>query len=275
MSKSQDANDSENAQGMSEAASKHFVQGFARGLQVIRSFGADAPRMTLSEVAKRSNLSRASARRILLTLVDLGMAGVADRRFFLTPKVLSLGYAYLSSMPLWQFCQPILESLVAECNETCSLFVLDDTEVVYVQRIAVRRILQIGVTIGSRVPAYATSMGRVLLAGLSPTEFEAYLSNLRIVPLTHATVKTVDDLRAIVEDTRRKGYCWIDSEIEVGICGLAVPIHDSRGRVIAALNVSVSGGRTTEKKAVKQFLPLLQDAANKMHNSLLIEAHNA
>lgn len=258
-----------------ESTPAYFIDGFARGLRVINSFGSNASRLTLSEVAKRADLTRAGARRLLLTLVELGYAGVSDRKFYLTPKILSLGHAYISSMPLWHFAQPILERLVEQANETCSMSVLDDTEVVYVLRIPVRRIMSTGVTVGSRLPAHATSMGRVLLSGLSPSQLEDYFSRADLKRFTEMTTVDPDQLRQKIEDCRSRGYDWVDSEIEHGISGLSVPVRDGSSQIAAALNISFSGGQMKEAQAVKRYLPLLREAADKMSTSLRLQEQSA
>lgn len=249
----------------------YFIDGFARGLRVINSFGSNASRLTLSEVAKRADLTRAGARRLLLTLVELGYAGVSDRKFYLTPKILSLGHAYISSMPLWHFAQPILENLVEQANETCSMSVLDDTEVVYVLRIPVRRIMSAGVTVGSRLPAHATSMGRVLLSGLSPSRLDDYFSRAKLKAFTDSTTVDPEILRAKIETCRTRGYDWVEGEIEQGISGLSVPVRDGSNQIAAALNISFSGGQMKREEAVERYLALLQEAADKMSASLRLQ----
>lgn len=184
----------------------YFINGLAKGLSVIQAFTSEARALTLAEAAYRTGLSRAAARRVLLTLVDLGFATRrGDRHFALTPRVLSLGYAYLSSMPLWSFAEPVLESLVEELQQTCSIAALDGTELVYVARIPVHRTLNQGLSIGSRIPLYCHSAGRVLLSGFTPEQFEDYLQTADLRPLTSRTVTERATLREIIRDVQRRG----------------------------------------------------------------------
>jgi IclR family pca regulon transcriptional regulator len=258
----------ESGEDADTGAARQFVNGFARGLRVIRAFGEGAERLTLTQVAARAELTRAGARRLLLTLEELGYADHVGRLYFLTPKVMSLGYAYISSMPLWNFAQPILERLVGEMNETVSLSVLDETEIVYILRIPVHRILSIGVSVGSRLPAHATSMGRVLLAGLSPDQLDRYFKTVNLRAFTKATVTDPDKLRKIIATDRERGYSWIDGEMEAQISGLSVPVRDGQGHVISALNVSFNRAKLNKDAVVKKFLPGLQKAAEQMTRSL-------
>lgn len=258
----------ENGEDADAGSPRQFVNGFARGLRVIRAFGEGAERLTLTQVAARAGLTRAGARRLLLTLEELGYADHTGRLYFLTPKVMSLGYAYISSMPLWNFAQPMLERLVGEMNETVSLSVLDETEIVYILRIPVHRILSVGVSVGSRLPAHATSMGRVLLAGLSPEQLDRYFKTVNLRAFTKATVTDPDKLRKIIATDRERGYSWIEGEMEEQISGLSVPVKDGQGHVIAALNVSFNRARLSKDAVVKKFLPGLQKAAEQMTRSL-------
>lgn len=251
-----------------DASPRQFVNGFARGLRVIRAFGEGAERLTLTQVAGRAGLTRAGARRLLLTLEELGYASHTGRLYFLTPKVMSLGYAYISSMPLWNFAQPILERLVGEMNETVSLSVLDETDIVYILRIPVHRILSIGVSVGSRLPAHATSMGRTLLGGLTPDQLDRYFKEANLRAFTKATVTDPDRLRKIIAADRERGYSWIEGEMEEQISGLSVPIEDGQGTIVAALNVSFNRAKLAKEAVVKKFLPFLQKAAGQMTRSL-------
>jgi IclR family pca regulon transcriptional regulator len=247
-----------------------LVNGFARGLKVIRAFGEGAERLTLTEVAFRASLTRAGARRLLLTLERLGYANHEGRKYFLTPKVLSLGYAYVSSMPLWNVAQPILARLVHETDQTCSISVLDDLDVVYILRIPVRRILSIGGNVGSRLPAFATSMGRVLLAGLTPKQLEDVLARVEFIPFTDRTIADMTKLKKTIAQARNDGYSWVEGEIEDHICGLSVPILDSDKNSIAALNISFNQPRISRDATVKKYLPALRTAAEQMTRSISI-----
>jgi IclR family pca regulon transcriptional regulator len=224
-----------------------YVQSFARGLAVIRSFSAEAPSQSLSEVAARTGLTRAGARRILLTLEGLGYVESQGRQFRLTPKILDLGFAYLSSLPLWNLAEPVMEALVAELKESCSAAVLDGADIVYVLRVPTHKIMSINLGIGSRRPAAATGMGRMLLAERARFEQE---------------------LRRV----REQGWCLVDQELEEGLVSLAVPIRDRAGRVIAAMNVSGQVLRTPPAAMVEHFLPKLQEGAARIAQLLHMKA---
>jgi IclR family pca regulon transcriptional regulator len=245
-----------------------YVQSFARGLAVIRSFSAEAPAQSLSEVAARTGLTRAGARRILLTLEGLGYVESQGRQFRLTPKILDLGFAYLSSLPRWNLAEPVMEVLVAEVKESCSAAVLDATDVVYVLRVPTHKIMSINLGIGSRLPAYCTSMGRVLLAGLSPHELD---QRLRARPLAAYTTRTVTDIAALeglIGQTRHQGWCLVNQELEEGLVSLAAPIRDRSGRTIAALNISGQYNRTSPEHMLEHFLPKLKQAADRISQLL-------
>src|SRR5689334_6966533 len=203
-----------------------FVQSLARGLMVVRAFDAEHRELGLSEVARATGLTRAAARRFLLTLVRLGYMKVSDGRFSLTPRVLELGYAYLSSLTLPEVAQPHMETLVTTVNESSSISVLDDLEIVYVARVPTRRIMSITLSVGTRLPAYPTSMGRVLLAGLDDDELARRLARIEPQPLSARTVTVKATLRSLLERVRRQGYAATDQELEEGLRSLAVPIHD-------------------------------------------------
>ena len=237
------------------------MQSLERGLSVIRAFDADHRELGLSEVARATGLTRAAARRFLLTLVELGYMHFDGSRFSLRPRVLELGFAYLSSLSLPEVAEPHMEALVAQINESSSISVLDDIDVVYVARVPTRRIMSITIAVGTRLPAYATSMGRVLLAALPDAELEERLARIDVRPLTPRTVKSHDDLRAVLEQVRREGYAVTDQELEQGLRSAAVPIHDASDSVVAALNVSVHASRATMSELRARFLPPARAAA--------------
>lgn len=246
----------------------HFVQSLERGLAVIRCFDAEAPELTLSEVARSSGLTRAAARRFLLTLADLGYVQTDGRLFSLTPRVLELGYAYLSSLTLPEIAEPHLETLVGELRESSSMSVLDGDEIVYVARVPVARIVTISITLGTRLPAYATSMGRVMLAGLSEPELEAYLERTPLEPLTGRTLTSRSALREEIERVRTQGYALNDQEREEGLRSVAVPIHDRRGKVVAAVNVATPANRRTLQQMRTEVLPALQATGKRIEADL-------
>jgi IclR family pca regulon transcriptional regulator len=206
-----------------------YVQSFARGLDVIRSFSAAAPKQTLSDVATRSGLTRAGARRILLTLQSLGYVRTDGKHYALTPRILDLGFAYLSSMPIWNLAEPVMERLVEEVKESCSAAVLDGTDIVYVLRVPTRKIMSIGLGVGSRLPASCTSMGRMLLAALPDAEVEALLQAAPPAALTRYTLTEPDAVLAKVRQARRQGWCLVNQELEEGLVSLAAPIVNRAG----------------------------------------------
>jgi IclR family pca regulon transcriptional regulator len=239
-----------------------YVQSLDRGLSVIRAFDASRPELALSEVARETGLTRATARRFLLTLVRLGYVRQDGNRFSLRPRVLELGYSYLSALSLPELAQPHMETLVAQVNESSSIAVLDDTEIVYVVRVPTSRIMSITIAVGTRLPAYPTSMGRVLLAALDPEALDERLARMEIRSLTPTTVADVERLRRQLDRVHAQGWAAVDQELEQGVRSVAVPIRDAAGAVSAALNVSVHASRMTMPTLRKQVLPqLLQTAA--------------
>jgi IclR family transcriptional regulator, pca regulon regulatory protein len=245
-----------------------FVQSLERGLMVVRAFDAEHRELGLSEVARATGLTRAAARRFLLTLVRLGYMNVSDGRFSLSPRVLELGYAYLSSLTLPQVAQPHMEVLVAIVNESSSISVLDDLEIVYVARVPTRRIMSITLSVGTRLPAYPTSMGRVLLAALPDEELESRLARIEPEQLSARTVTDKATLRELLIRVRRQGYAATDQELEEGLRSLAVPIRDASGEVVAALNVSVHASRASMATLRREFLPAALEAAAAIESDL-------
>ena len=238
-----------------------FVQSLERGLAVIRAFGHDTPRMTLSDVARVTGMTRAAARRFLLTLEHLGYVGSDGRHFHLRPRVLELGYAYLSSFTVAEVAQDHLEQLANTLHESCSASVLDGTDIVYVARAATNRIMTVALSVGARLPAYCTSMGRVLLAALPEVEFERYLATADLDARTERTVVDANDLRALIAQVREQGWCLQDQELEDGVRSLAVPLHDADGRVIAAANISAHAARVSLTDLRGSILPQLRACA--------------
>jgi IclR family pca regulon transcriptional regulator len=248
--------------------SSDFVQSLERGLAVIRAFDAEHRELALSDVARATGLTRAAARRFLLTLVKLGYVHFSDGRFSLRPRVLDLGYAYLSSLTLPEVAQPHMEALVAKVNESSSVSVLDDTEVVYVVRVPTRRIMSITLAVGTRLPAYATSMGRVLLAGLDDDELDERIARMEIRPLTSRTVKDEAGLREAIANVRSQGFAMVDQELEEGLRSAAVPIRGADGAVSASLNVSVHASRASMAALRRDFLPHALQAAAAIEDDL-------
>ncbi|MFC5677042.1 IclR family transcriptional regulator domain-containing protein [Aeromicrobium endophyticum] len=242
------------------APGDQFVQSLARGLEVIVSFDDEHPEMTLAQVATRTGYSRATARRFLHTLVELGYMRTDGKTFSLTPQVLRLGTAYLSGLGLPQIAQPHLERLSARLGESTSAAVLDGTDIVYIARVATRRIMSVGIAVGTRFPAYATSMGRVLLAALDGDDLEAYLSAADLRPLTPRTIHDPAALRREIDHVRAQGWALVDQELERGLTSLAAPVVDGTGRTVAALNVSTATVDGTPQIAAATT-PLLESAA--------------
>jgi IclR family pca regulon transcriptional regulator len=246
----------------------HFVQSLERGLAVIRAFDAQRPELTLSEVARLCDLTRAAARRFLLTLTDLGYVRTDGRLFRLTPRVLELGYAYLSSLSLPEVAAPHLERLVEEVHESSSMCVLDRDDVVYVARVPTARIMTVAINVGTRFPAYATSMGRVLLAALPPPALAEYLGRVELRRLAPRTVATADALGAELARVREQGYAIVDQELEEGLRSVAAPVRDRTGVVVAAINVSVTATRTSLDKIRTDLVPPLVAAASRIEADL-------
>jgi IclR family transcriptional regulator, pca regulon regulatory protein len=250
------------------ARSGDFVQSLDRGLAVIRAFGPDRERLSLSEVARATGLTRAAARRFLLTLVRLGYVRSDGREFSLRPRVLELGYAYLSGMALPEVAAPHLEALVARLRESSSISVLDGHHIVYVSRVPTKRIMTVTISVGTRFPAYATSMGRVLLGSLAEDELERYLAEANFERLTPHTVTDPGRLRAIVHDVARQGYAIVDQELEEGLRAVAAPIHGAPDVGTAAINVSVHASRVSMGVMQEMILPALLDTARQIEADL-------
>lgn len=245
-----------------DASGRYFVRSVQRAFDVVKAFGPDRPSASLSEVAEASGLDRATARRLLLTLVDLGYVRQTGRReFALTPRILELGYAYLSGMTLVDLAQPHLQAMSYELHETASLTTLDGDEVVYVALAQSARLGAVRISVGTRFAAYATSMGRVLLAGLATHDLEGYLARVPIAPRTTHTVQSTDELRAEIDRARDQGWAVADQELEEGLRGIAAPIRDRRGVVVAAANVSTHAGRASEDDLTSRHLPMLLKTA--------------
>jgi len=243
--------------GASGRRNSDFVQSLERGLAVIRSFGPDQPRLTLSEVAREAGITRAAARRFLLTLVELGYVRSDGREFSLRPRVLELGYAYLSGMSLPDVAYPHIQELVDKVRESSSVAVLDGDEIVDIARVPAKRIMTVSVPVGTRFRAHASSKGRVLLADLPGPELERYFGAVHLDRLTSNTVTDPDRLRQILVQVREQGYAIVDQEVEEGIRSVAVPIHDAGGTTIAAMNISAYATRVSVDAVRDDFLPNL------------------
>ncbi|HEY2078804.1 MAG TPA: IclR family transcriptional regulator C-terminal domain-containing protein [Streptosporangiaceae bacterium] len=245
-----------------------FVQSLDRGLAVIRAFGPGRERLSLSDVARETGLTRAAARRFLLTLVKLGYVRSDGREFSLRPLVLELGYAYLSGLAMPEIASPHLEELVAKVRESSSISVLDGHQIVYVARVPTKRIMTVAISVGTRFPAYATSMGRVLLAGMSPDDLDKYLSEADFEAFTARTVTDPDRLREIVREVGRQGYAIVDQELEEGLRAIAAPIHGAGNAVIAAINLSAHASRVSPAAMRAVLLPALLETAGRIEADL-------
>ena len=248
----------------------NFMTSLARGLAVIQAFSDRKRQLTVSQLSAKTGFSRAAVRRCLYTLSKLGFAGSDDgRHFFLRPRILALGHSYISSMPLAAAAQPVLEHVSRILHESCSIATLDGLDIVYVARASVTRIMAIDLGVGSRLPAFCTSMGRVLLANLPPDEMESFLRRVEFTRYTDRTVTTADKLRQVLRQVLRLGYALVDQELEVGLRSMAVPIKSPHGRVVAALNVGTHAQRISVQTMQTKFLPHLRAAAEELSMLLM------
>lgn len=251
--------------------SSNFVKSLARGLSVIRVFDAENPELTLADVARRAQIPAAAARRFLRTLQTLGYVRSDERFFSLTPKVLELGYSYLSSLSLPELMQPHLEALSREVGESVSAAVLSGAEIVYVARVPTRRIMAVAITIGTRFPAAVTSMGRVLLAGLPEAEVEALLDAEPIEDYTERTVTDRAELMDRLARVREEGWVMVEGELESGLRSIAAPVTDKEGTVVAAINISASTNQRAREETLEKHLPLLLKTAAAINAELQLQ----
>jgi IclR family pca regulon transcriptional regulator len=238
--------------------SRDFVQSLARGLSVLRAFDAEHTRLSLADIAARTKMSRAAARRLVMTLEHLGYVRCTGREYVLSPSVLELGFGYLGSLNLTDLAQPLLEDLARAVNQSSSMAVLDGQSIVYVLRVPGRRIMSVTLGVGARLPAFSASMGRVLLSGLDEAALDHWLQECRPIRHTAHTVTDTARLRRIVDDVRRQGYAYVEQELELGLCSLAVPVHNADGRIATAINVSMPYHPDASREALRTVLPQLQ-----------------
>lgn len=253
---------------MTQDRSGEFVQSLDRGLAVLRSFNHERPAMTLADAARATGLTRATARRLLHTLVEIGYVTTDGKLFELSPKVLDIGYAYVSSLHLSDIAQPFMENLSAQVHESVSAAVLDGNQIVYVARVNTQRIMTISLSIGSRLPALWTSMGRVILANLPQHELQRFFEHVPMEPPTNRGLATKADLVAELDSIRQQGYALVDQELEEGVRSVAAPLCDRKGKVLAGMNVSAHAGRVTLKELRGEILPRLLDTAAEINNRL-------
>jgi IclR family pca regulon transcriptional regulator len=243
----------------------NFMMSLARGLLVIQAFTQKKRQLTISQLSAKTGLSRAAVRRCLYTLARLGFAGSEDgRHFYLSPRILALGYSYIVSMPLATAAQPVLERLSHELHESCSISTIEGQEIIYVARASVTRIMSIDLGVGSRLPSFCTSMGRVMLASLPADELESYLSQTPLKRFTERTIVSTEKLRQVLRLVSRNGYAIVDQELELGLRSMAVPIQNPNGKVVAALNVGTHAQRVSIQELTSKFLPRLRTAAQEL-----------
>jgi IclR family transcriptional regulator, pca regulon regulatory protein len=244
-----------------DAKDKEFMLTLAKGLAVLNAFGRDRPVMTLSQAAQAVDLSRATARRVLHTLVKLGYVEQNNREFALSPRIMQLGFAYVSSQNWIDRAAPLMKTLSERFHESCSAAILEGTEIIYVARIPARRIMSAALAVGSRLPAFHSSMGRIQLGFLDEAEIWRRLKSVRIEPMTPATITDLQALYERIRDDRRQGFSIVDEELERGLRSIAVPIADRDGQCVGAINLSTHSTRTTRNELRETFLPELKQVA--------------
>lgn len=247
---------------------RDFVSSLAKGISVIRTFGKDSESLSLTEVAKRTGMNRAGARRLLLTLESLGYVGRDRDRFFLTSKILDLGFGYLSSTQWWDVATPHMECVAETVNQSCSAALLQGGEIVYAARVPAARIMSVALNLGARLPAYCTSMGRVLLASLPQDEALAILERSNRVAHTSKSLTEIDALMRELDAVRQQQYSFVDQELEQGLRSIAVPLTTRRGRTLAALNVSGHASSCSVSTMTTNYLKALRDAAEQIKAQL-------
>jgi IclR family pca regulon transcriptional regulator len=256
------------ARAAPNTARREAMGGLAKGLSVIRTFTRERATLSLSEVASLTSMPAATARRCLMTLEELGYVMRNGRQFLLRPKVLELGAAYIDSMNIDFLTKTHLEELARNTGDSAALCVLDATDIVYVARASIRTLMRLEAHVGSRFPAYATSVGRVLLAGQSAAALKHYFDTASLEPLTKYTVTDVEQLRRTIEKCRRNGYCTVKDELDYGVVALAVPVLDKQGRVVAALNSSSHSARITVATLVEERLDMLRGVSSQISRDL-------
>lgn len=254
-----------------QASRSDLVGSLERGLGVMEILAAHPAGLTMSEVADRAALTRAGARRFLLTLVAAGYARQDGRIFRLSPRLITLGRTWLSGASLWTYAEPFMREVSQALNESCSAAVLADEDVVYVARIAGARIVGVALHVGTRLPAFCTSMGRVILSGLSNADLDAFLARARITAKTDRTVTDRAELARLIAKARTDGYAIVDQELEIGLRSIAVPIRDRTGAIVAAINVSTQSARMPLSEMEREFLPLLKTAANSIEDFFVVQ----
>jgi len=239
----------------------NFVLSLARGLKVLETFDGKTQGQSVTDVARATGFSRAAVRRLLITLQQLGYAESDGRVYRLQTKVLELGSSYLSSHSLPSIAQPILEQVAEVLHESSSLSVLDGDQIVYLARASAKRVMSVGLSVGSRLPAYCTSMGRVLLAALPEKELVAQLERIELKAMTRKTVTDRAVLMDVLDEVRAGGFALADEELELGLRSIAVPVRNRQNRVLAAMNVGVHAARVSNHELIHRALPVLRENA--------------
>jgi IclR family pca regulon transcriptional regulator len=247
----------------------NFMTSLARGLAVINAFQERKRHLTIAQISHRTEIPRAAVRRCLYTLIKLGYATTDGRTYSLLPKVLTLGHAYLSSTPLAVSAQPFLDRISEQLHEACNLATLEGEQVLYIARSAIpQRLISVDLSVGSRLPAYCTSMGRILLAALDDDSLHDYLNHADLQAKTSRTLHTPEALWECLQQVRQQGWCLVDQELEQGLRSLAVPVYDSSGHVLAAMNVSTHAGRVPAHELEQRFLPIMLNASRELSSQL-------
>ncbi|EGH66878.1 Pca regulon regulatory protein PcaR [Pseudomonas syringae pv. actinidiae ICMP 19103] len=246
-----------------------FMTSLARGLAVIHAFQERKRQLTIAQISHRTEIPRAAVRRCLHTLIKLGYAPTDGRTYSLLPKVLTLGHAYLSSTPLATSSQPYLDRMSDHLHEACNMATLEGNDILYIARSATtQRLISVDLSVGGRLPAYCTSMGRILLAALDDVSLQEYLDHVDLQPKTSRTIRTPEALLECLQLVRQQGWCIVDQELEQGLRSIAVPVYDASGQVLAALNVSTSAGRVARSELEQRFLPIMLDASRDLSTQL-------
>ena len=243
---------------------RDYVSSLARGLEILRTFSRTGKKMTLSEVAAKTGITRAATRRFLLTLVREGYAATDGKYFDLTPQVLELGYSVLSRIDTWDIVKPFLERLSEDVEESVSAVVLDGLDVVYVSCAQYHRMISVGVAVGNRLPAYCTATGRVLLAHEPEENWPAMLKAIRLEPRTQYSITSKTEFQRMLKKVREDGYALVDQELEIGLLAIAIPLRTLSGAIIGAVNVGVPTVRATPEQLIRDVLPQLQDMGKRI-----------
>ena len=241
-----------------------FMTSLARGLAVVKAFSDQRRAMTIAQISHKTGIPRAAVRRCLYTLKQLGYADSEANNFYLKPKILTLGYSYLSSTPLTISAQPCLNQVSRSLNESCSLAVMDEGEVLYISRSATSRVMSVALNAGSRLPAYCTALGRVMLAAMTESQLNDYFSEYELRAYTERTLVSEEKLRVLLREVGQTGYAIVEEELEIGLQSIAVPVRGASGAVVAALNIATQTTRVTRHQLEHAFLPTLLNAASEL-----------